>query len=104
MVTLSTEGIERPSATRALFLGAGALALLFFLAIGARLVGLTLFITPDEDNWMRRAGGFAWGLANSLPPESPASVAVLTVSSADVTGEFSVEKVAEEPGERPQRS
>ena len=47
---------------------------------------------------------FAWGLANSLPPESPASVAVLTVSSADVTGEFSVEKVAEEPGERPQRS
>ena len=47
---------------------------------------------------------FAWGLANSLPPESPASVAVLTVSSADVTGEFSVEKVAEEQTERPQRS
>ncbi len=39
---------------------------------------------------------FAWGLADSLPPESPASVAVLTVSSADVTGEFSVEKVAED--------
>jgi MFS family permease len=37
-----------------------------------------------------------WGLADSLPPESPASVAVLTVSSADVTGEFSVEKVAED--------
>ncbi len=47
---------------------------------------------------------FAWGLANSLPPESPASAAVLTVSSADVTGEFSVEKVAEEQTERPQRS
>ncbi len=47
---------------------------------------------------------FAWGLADSLPPESPASVAVLTVSSADVTGEFSVEKVAEEQTERPQRS
>ena len=47
---------------------------------------------------------FAWGLANSLRPESPASVAVLTVSSADVTGEFSVEKVAEEQTERPQRS
>jgi len=47
---------------------------------------------------------FAWGLANALPPESPASVAVLTVSSADITGEFSVEKVAEEPRERPQRS
>ncbi len=44
---------------------------------------------------------FAWGLADALPPESPASVAVLTVSSADVTGEFSVEKVAEdqEPGD-----
>jgi MFS family permease len=47
---------------------------------------------------------FAWGLATSLPPESPASAAVLTVSSADVTGEFSVEKVAEEQTERPQRS
>jgi MFS family permease len=47
---------------------------------------------------------FAWGLANSLPPESAASVAVLTVSSADVTGEFSVQKVAEEQTERPQRS
>ncbi|MFL5459749.1 MAG: MFS transporter, partial [Gemmatimonadales bacterium] len=47
---------------------------------------------------------FAWGLAGSLPPESPASVAVLTVSSADVTGEFSVEKVAEEQRETPQRS
>ncbi len=47
---------------------------------------------------------FAWGLAHSLAPESPASVAVLTVSSADVTGEFSVEKVAEEETERPQRS
>jgi hypothetical protein len=43
-------------------------------------------------------------LATSLPPESPASMAVLTVSSADVTGEFSVEKVAEEQTERPQRS
>jgi len=47
---------------------------------------------------------FAWGLANALPPESPTSVAVLTVSGADVTGEFSVEKVAEEQTERPQRS
>jgi MFS family permease len=38
---------------------------------------------------------FAWGLAESLPPESPATVAVRTVSSADVTGEFPVEKVVE---------
>jgi multidrug resistance protein len=41
---------------------------------------------------------FAWGLAESLPPESPATVAVRMVSSADVTGEFPVEKVAEERG------
>jgi hypothetical protein len=33
-----------------------------------------------------------------LPPESPATVAVRTVSSADVTGEFPVEKVVEERG------
>jgi MFS family permease len=38
---------------------------------------------------------FAWALAESLPPESPATVAVRTVSSADVTGEFPVEKVVE---------
>jgi len=41
---------------------------------------------------------FAWPLADSLPPESPATVAVRMVSSADVTGEFPVEKVAEERG------
>ena len=38
---------------------------------------------------------FAWALAESLPPESPATVAVRMVSSADVTGEFPVEKVVE---------
>lgn len=62
MVTLLAERIERPTATRTLILGAGALALLFVLAIGARLVGITLFITPDEDNWMRRTGNFAQAL------------------------------------------
>src|SRR5215203_5223675 len=41
---------------------------------------------------------FAWGLADSLAPDSPASVAVRMVSSADVTGEFSVEKVAGQQG------
>jgi MFS family permease len=35
---------------------------------------------------------FAWALADSLPPESPATVAVRMVSSADVTGEFPAEK------------
>jgi hypothetical protein len=38
----------------------------------------------------------AWGLAESLSPESPGTVAVRTVSAADVTGEFPVERVAEE--------
>jgi predicted MFS family arabinose efflux permease len=38
----------------------------------------------------------AWALADSLLPESPATVAVRMVSAADVTGEFPVGKVAEE--------
>ena len=63
MGTLLAEQIERPAATRPLIIGAGLLAALFVLAIGARLVGITLFITPDEDNWMRRTGNFAQGLA-----------------------------------------
>ncbi len=42
---------------------------------------------------------FAWGLAESLPPESPATAAVRMVSSADVTGEFPVEKVADSAGD-----
>jgi MFS family permease len=37
---------------------------------------------------------FAWALPESLPPESPATAAVRAVSSADVTGEFPVEKAA----------
>jgi MFS family permease len=39
---------------------------------------------------------FAWGLADSLSAESPAAAAVRLISSADVTGEFPVEKVVEE--------
>ena len=43
---------------------------------------------------------FAWALSDSLAPESPATVAVRVVSSADVTGEFPVEKAVERsPGE-----
>jgi MFS family permease len=38
---------------------------------------------------------FAWALAESLPPESPTTVAARMVSAADVTGEFPVEKVME---------
>ncbi len=39
---------------------------------------------------------FAWALAESLPPESPATLAVRTVSSADVTGEFPVQPAVQE--------
>jgi MFS family permease len=42
---------------------------------------------------------FAWALAESVPAESPATIAVRTVSAADVTGEFPVEKVAGEAGD-----
>ena len=38
----------------------------------------------------------AWALAESLRPESLATIAVRKVSAADVTGEFPVERVAEE--------
>ena len=62
MGTLVAARIERPSASQPRIVGVGLLALLFILAIGARLVGITLFITPDEDNWMRRTGNFAEAL------------------------------------------
>ncbi|MGE3271433.1 MAG: glycosyltransferase family 39 protein, partial [Chloroflexota bacterium] len=59
MVTVLTERIRRSGGTRLPFLIPGALTMLFVLAFCARLVGVTLFVTPDEDNWMRRAGNFA---------------------------------------------
>jgi hypothetical protein len=59
VVTLSAERIERQTPSQANIFRVGALAILFVLALGARLVGISLFITPDEDNWMRRAGNFA---------------------------------------------
>lgn len=61
MVTALAEGLERSAPTHGWLVG-GALALLFALAVGARLVGIGLFITPDEDNWMRRTGNFAEAL------------------------------------------
>ncbi|MCC7370057.1 MAG: glycosyltransferase family 39 protein [Chloroflexi bacterium] len=35
---------------------------MFVLTFSARTVGLSLFVTPDEDNWMRRTGNFAQAL------------------------------------------
>src|SRR5215218_6323618 len=40
------------------------LALTFALALAVRLLAHDLVITADEDNWMRRAGGFTFGLVN----------------------------------------
>jgi hypothetical protein len=39
----------------------------FALALGPRWVARDTYVTADEDNWIRRAGGFAWGLANGRP-------------------------------------
>src|SRR4051794_13110289 len=40
------------------------LGAIFLLSLVARLVAHDLVITADEDNWMRRAGGFTYGLLN----------------------------------------
>ena len=62
MVALPAESIKRPALLQRQFLGIGALLTLFAVAVLVRLVGITLFVTPDEDNWMRRTGNFAHGL------------------------------------------
>jgi hypothetical protein len=38
--------------------------ILFGLALAPRWFSREAYVTADEDNWMRRAGGFAWGVAN----------------------------------------
>lgn len=45
--------------TRPRLLGGFFLVGLFIVAMSVRLMGVSLFITPDEDNWMRRTGNFA---------------------------------------------
>ena len=40
---------------------------LFALALGPRWAARDVFMTSDEDSWMRRAGGFAYGLSHGLP-------------------------------------
>lgn len=49
-----------PTAARLLILG----ACIFVLALAPRMVALDLFPTSDEDSWMRRTGGFTFGLVN----------------------------------------
>ena len=41
-----------------------ALTVIFLTALVARLLAADVVITADEDNWMRRAGGFTYGLLN----------------------------------------
>src|SRR5688572_25292899 len=41
-----------------------ALTAVFLTALVARLLASDVVITADEDNWMRRAGGFTFGLLN----------------------------------------
>lgn len=62
MVALPAESIKRPALAPKHYFGLGALAALFVVAVAVRLVGIDLFITPDEDNWMRRTGNFSYGL------------------------------------------
>jgi predicted MFS family arabinose efflux permease len=67
-------------------IGAGILMDRFGVGVPFWIAGLLVLCTLP----------LAWALADSLTPESPETVAVRTVSAADVTGEFPVEKVAEE--------
>jgi 4-amino-4-deoxy-L-arabinose transferase-like glycosyltransferase len=55
---LGTAGL--PLAGRVLILGLAV----FVLALLPRLIALDLFPTSDEDSWMRRTGGFTFGLVN----------------------------------------
>jgi multidrug resistance protein len=73
--------------SRVLFpVGAGLLMDRFGLGVPFWIAGILVLATLP----------FAWELAVAVPPESPETVAVRMVSSADVTGEFPVEKVLEE--------
>src|SRR5437762_3561569 len=42
----------------------GVLAATFALALVVRLLAHNVIITADEDNWMKRSGGFTFGLLN----------------------------------------
>ena len=43
---------------------AAELSYYFLLALFPRMLNLGLFPTSDEDSWMRRTGGFTFGLVN----------------------------------------
>jgi hypothetical protein len=57
--------LARPGSTaRPWVVPLAALTVVFVVALAARLVAHDVAITADEDNWMRRAGGFTYGLLN----------------------------------------
>jgi hypothetical protein len=53
----------RPSALSR-WVPVSALTVIFLASFVARMLAHDVVITADEDNWMRRAGGFTWGLLN----------------------------------------
>ena len=60
-----SKSVARPSLTLPLAARLPLVALVvFLLALAPRLLNLGLFPTSDEDSWMRRAGGFTYGLVN----------------------------------------
>ena len=52
------------SITRGRLTAAGGIGFVLAVALVARLLAHDVVITSDEDNWMRRAGGFTFGLVN----------------------------------------
>src|SRR6188474_864970 len=56
--------VRSGSTAGARWLPAAALTVVFLTALVARLLASDVVITADEDNWMRRAGGFTYGLLN----------------------------------------
>ena len=73
--------------SRVLFpIAAGVLMDRFGVGVPFWLAGLLVLATLP----------FAWALAGAISPETPETVAVRVVAGADVTGEFPVQKAAEE--------
>src|SRR5215213_6331810 len=73
--------------SRVLFpIAAGVLMDRFGVGVPFWLAGLLVLATLP----------FAWALAGAMTPETPETVAVRVVAGADVTGEFPVQKAAEE--------
>jgi hypothetical protein len=60
---LKTAAVSSSSSASAIIVA----LVLFTLALTPRWTARDVFVTSDEDSWMRRAGGFAYGLSHGLP-------------------------------------